>query len=144
MRCHILLLLLLVACTQVSEQPTEDLQQTDPIEPSVIAPRERLDGLDAQACREQGYAWVILPSNTQSCLEGGDCPGRCDIPTDDAGEACYASVECQGVCLCTGTTDPEGYQIGRCSSYVHFSDVRSCPCILEEKSTRESYPYGCA
>ena len=108
--------------------------------------REQLDSLNETQCTIEGYDWVPIPGLCAPNEQGqSGCGNRCDIKTSDGGRECYSNDECEGVCLCSkNEKDQEGFQVGKCSQYKYFTEVIDCPCILETKSTKGNYPFGCA
>ncbi len=101
--------------------------------------REQLNNLSEEQCLSEGYDWVSFPG---LCAPPNGCGSRCDIPTSDAGKACYSNSDCEGVCSCQeNKKDSEGYQKGKCSMYKYFTEISDCPCILTEKSTTGNFPY---
>lgn len=130
--------------TQIIQNPNNDTQNTEIITENNPETKTEaafytaeMASLDETQCNQRGYDWVQLPGLCPT----GSCGSRCDIKMADAGKDCYSNIDCQGACLCNGTKDSEGFQIGKCSQHKYFTEVNDCPCVLETKSTKVNYLY---
>ncbi len=106
---------------------------------------KEVSGLSETACKQMGFDWVQVPGICGPLVSGRDlgCGYRCDIKTSDGGKKCQSSADCQGVCRCGVEKDADGYLLGTCSQYKHYTEISDCACILYNK-TKTTPSYACA